>query len=224
MKALENFKMHGLAYLSWVEFIIDYKGEVHQVKCMICTSIEGKNKLLAPKVDNLLKHVGCRKCKVSMPGVDARSYYMNKNFVHSNNEMQYTTNQRLVLDLFQCDIPFEHKRKYVQFATLYDILVHGCPMIDFERFKVLFQMLKVKNVGRKHWNDSFARGMVEVMHNVLLNATKATFAFMLMKSQQSIILKGCPSIYMLSKLGRGFQSSSMLKQLGSLPLLTTYFF
>jgi hypothetical protein len=67
---------------------------------MICTSIEGKNKLLTLKLDNLLKHVGRWKCKVFMLGVDASSYYMNKNFVHSKNEMQYTTSQRPILDLF----------------------------------------------------------------------------------------------------------------------------
>jgi hypothetical protein len=38
-------------------------------------------------------------------------------------------------------------------------------------------MLKVKNVGRKHWSDSFSWGMAEVIHNVLLDATKATFTF-----------------------------------------------
>jgi len=50
-------------------------------------------------------------------------------------------------------------------------------MTNFGSFKILFQMLKVKNVGRKHWNNSSSWGMVEVMHNVLLNVTKATLAF-----------------------------------------------
>jgi hypothetical protein len=67
---------------------------------MIWTSIEKKNKLLAPKLNNLFKHVGRRKCNVSMPGVDASFYYMNKNLVHSKNERQYTTSQRpFILDL-----------------------------------------------------------------------------------------------------------------------------
>ncbi len=45
---------------------------------MICTSIEGKYKLIAPKLNSFLMHVGCQKCKVSMLGV-----YMNMNYVHS---------------------------------------------------------------------------------------------------------------------------------------------
>jgi hypothetical protein len=110
MKALENFKMHGITYLPWVEFIIDYKGEVHQVKSTICTFVEGKYKLLAFKLNNFLNHVGHWKCKVSMLGVDVGSYYMNKNYVHSKNERQYTISQRpFVLNLVQCDNPFKHK-------------------------------------------------------------------------------------------------------------------
>jgi hypothetical protein len=57
---------------------------------MIFTSIERKDKFLAPKLDSLLKHVDCWKCKVSMPRVDVSSYSMNKNFAHSKNEKQYT--------------------------------------------------------------------------------------------------------------------------------------
>jgi hypothetical protein len=67
---------------------------------MICVFIKRKDKLLAPKLNSLLKHVGCWKCKVSMPNVDANSYSMNKNFVHSKNEKQCTIGQRpSILDL-----------------------------------------------------------------------------------------------------------------------------
>jgi hypothetical protein len=41
---------------------------------MICTSIEGKDKLLAPKLNSLLKHAGRWKCKVSMPSVECSPY------------------------------------------------------------------------------------------------------------------------------------------------------
>jgi len=36
-------------------------------------------------------------------------------------------------------------------------------------------MLKLKNVGRKHWSDSSSWGMGEVMHSVLLDVTKDAF-------------------------------------------------
>jgi hypothetical protein len=33
----------------------DKKGEMHHVQCKECTFVEGKQKLLIPKLDNLLK-------------------------------------------------------------------------------------------------------------------------------------------------------------------------
>ncbi len=57
---------------------------------MICPIVEGKEKLLAPKLNSLQKVIGHHKTKVSIPGVDVGSYYMNKNFVHAKNEQQYT--------------------------------------------------------------------------------------------------------------------------------------
>jgi hypothetical protein len=56
--------------LPWVEFVVDEKGSVQQVRCKICTFVEGKEKFLAPKVDSFIKHVGIRKlqflCQVLM--------------------------------------------------------------------------------------------------------------------------------------------------------------
>ncbi len=82
------------------------------------------------------------------------------------------------------------------------------------------------NIGVIHLVGAWERSctlcywMLPKMHLHLL----LTLAFLLMKSWQLIILNGCPSICMLSRLGRGFQSSSVLKQLRSLPLLITYLF
>jgi len=48
-------------------------------------------------------------------------------------------------------------------------------MLDYENLKNLFQPFKVKSVSRNHWSDTSRWGMVEVMHVVLLDATKITF-------------------------------------------------
>jgi hypothetical protein len=71
--------------------MFDEKGQVHQVRCMVCTFVEGKEKLLALKLDSLLKHQGCCKAKVYVPMVGARNFYSNKNFIHVKNEQCYTT-------------------------------------------------------------------------------------------------------------------------------------
>jgi len=39
-----------------------------------------------PKLDNLLKHQGHRKAKVSIPNVDAYTFYSNKNSMHVQSE------------------------------------------------------------------------------------------------------------------------------------------
>jgi hypothetical protein len=54
----------------WVELVLDEKGQVNHVCCMVCTFVEGKEKLLAPKLDSFLKHQGHHKVKKSMPRVD----------------------------------------------------------------------------------------------------------------------------------------------------------
>jgi hypothetical protein len=48
-------------------------------------------------------------------------------------------------------------------------------MTNYEDMPSLFHMLKVKFVFWKHWLDSPSWGMVEVMHNMLLEATKVAF-------------------------------------------------
>jgi hypothetical protein len=59
---------------------------------------------------------------------------------------------------------------------LFHILAHGLPMIDFESFKVLFQMSTAKNVGKKHQTGCSGWSIIDIMHNVLLDVTKVTFA------------------------------------------------
>jgi hypothetical protein len=61
--------------LPWVESILDEKGEIHYVWCKIYTFAKGKQKLLAPKFNNLLKHQGHKKAKVSMLDIDVGTFY-----------------------------------------------------------------------------------------------------------------------------------------------------
>jgi hypothetical protein len=51
-----SFKMLG--HHAYNKSMIHEKSAMHQVIQKNFTSIEGKEKLLAPKLDNLLKHVG----------------------------------------------------------------------------------------------------------------------------------------------------------------------
>jgi hypothetical protein len=52
--------------------------------------MEGKEKLLALKLDKFLKHQGFHKTKVSTFGVNAiTNFYFNKDLVHAKNEHCY---------------------------------------------------------------------------------------------------------------------------------------
>jgi hypothetical protein len=63
---------------------------MHLVIYKVCSKIDGKDKMLAPKIDSLQKHVGKRKALVVDPGVCAiGEYYMNKDFIHAKNERLY---------------------------------------------------------------------------------------------------------------------------------------
>jgi hypothetical protein len=70
----------------WAKPIVNDEGKVHQMCCMIFTSMKGKENLEGPKLDSSFKHVGHKKCKRFMPKVDACSYYVNNNLGHSKNE------------------------------------------------------------------------------------------------------------------------------------------
>jgi hypothetical protein len=65
-------------------------GKVHQVRWKVCTKIEGKEKLLAPKLDNLWKHNGRRKALGTISKkIKIGEYYMNKDSVHAKSERLY---------------------------------------------------------------------------------------------------------------------------------------
>jgi hypothetical protein len=51
----------------------------------------------------------------------------------------------MVADLVKKVRKVDKKNKYPQSVNIWHSVTWGCPMIDFEDFKVLFQFLKVDN-------------------------------------------------------------------------------
>jgi hypothetical protein len=63
--------------------MVDEQGRVHKIKWKICTKINYKEKLLAPKLDNFWKHGGRRMVLVVIPRFcNASEYYMDKVYVN----------------------------------------------------------------------------------------------------------------------------------------------
>jgi hypothetical protein len=53
-----HFQDSWAAKLPWAEAVVGADGRITQVRCKICSDIEGREKLLVPKIDSLYKHAG----------------------------------------------------------------------------------------------------------------------------------------------------------------------
>jgi hypothetical protein len=51
-------------HFPWAEVVVGEDGLVAHVQCKICNNIEGKPKLLTPKLDTFYKHVGRHKATI----------------------------------------------------------------------------------------------------------------------------------------------------------------
>jgi len=53
----------------------------------------------------------------------------------------------------------ENKRKVIQFASIFMLLVEGRPMTNYKDLWPLYhEFLKLKNTFNKHWSDFFKLG------------------------------------------------------------------
>jgi len=60
-----------------------------------CSKIDGKDKMLAPKIDSIWKHAKRRKALVGVLKVcDVGEYYMNKDSINVKNERLYVATRK----------------------------------------------------------------------------------------------------------------------------------
>jgi hypothetical protein len=160
--------------LPWAESILGADGKVHQVRCLVCTKIEGREKLLASKLDTLWKHGGRRKAHVDIPGVAQKGeFFTALDCAHLKNEVLFlATGRDTVLEQIVAGETVERKKKVVQFAAIFTLLRDGQPMADYSGMKELMQYLYVPNCPLKHWSETTAWGIAECLHDVVLQRTK----------------------------------------------------
>jgi hypothetical protein len=60
--------------------------KINMVLCKICFLVEGKDKLLNPKLDGLRMHVGKRKALIPHPRLLVGDYYINNDSQHQRND------------------------------------------------------------------------------------------------------------------------------------------
>jgi hypothetical protein len=72
-------------------------GCVHLVKCKVCSVVEHKDKLMAPKWDSFQKHADQRKAKRNMKGVKKGEWYTNNDCKNNKNLATYTCKGREII-------------------------------------------------------------------------------------------------------------------------------
>jgi len=78
------------AKFPWAKLILGLDGKVHQVRCKICSKIEGIEKKLSLKLDSLWKHDNRKQALIAILNVyKVGEFYMNKSFGLSKNEHLY---------------------------------------------------------------------------------------------------------------------------------------
>jgi hypothetical protein len=66
-------------------------GKMKMVQCKICFQIKGREKLLVPKLNSLIKHSSLRKCLVARLGIVVGEYFLSPSNTHVKNEKVYGT-------------------------------------------------------------------------------------------------------------------------------------
>jgi hypothetical protein len=162
------------AKLPWAESVLGNNGKVHQVRCLVCMKINGREKLLAPKLDTLWKHGGRRKANIDIPGVAKKGeFFTTLDCAHLKNEVLFLAIGRdTVAEQIVAGATLERKKKLVQFASVYILLRDGRPMTDYSGMKDLVEFLEVPNCPRKHWGQSTGWGIAECLHEVVLERTQ----------------------------------------------------
>lgn len=79
------------AKLPWAESVLGPNGNIHQVRCKVCTKVKGREKLFVPKFDSFQKHVGWRKAKRASRGNEAGSLYFSSDSQHTKNERLFAS-------------------------------------------------------------------------------------------------------------------------------------
>lgn len=108
--------------------MIGVNGSMTQVKCVICFSIDGCDKILVAKINSLWKHVGCQCAKKDIYigktlKVKFGEVYFLKDIAHVKNKLVWSAKQRVeeqdgIQELVQAAIIVHTSKKRTQFVTL----------------------------------------------------------------------------------------------------------
>jgi hypothetical protein len=75
--------------MPWAESVFGRDGRITQVRCKVCYEVEGREKLLVPKIDSLWKHAGRRRALTSIGTMKKEDHYFLTTNQHVRNEHVY---------------------------------------------------------------------------------------------------------------------------------------
>jgi len=164
-EASRKFQETWAARLPWVEMTRSEDGLIEGVKCLICSAVERRNKLLKAKHDTLTKHAGRRKALKDIKGVAKKGdWYYTKDCAHAKNAVLYAARGPQTVHQLVQNESGEQACKRVQFATIFHVLSNGRPMTEYESLQSLLNFFNVSHMPKKHWTDNSGWQMAEVMH------------------------------------------------------------
>lgn len=166
-----KFQTIWAAKLPWAEGIMASDGILHMVKCKACTAFDRKPCIMAPKSDTLFKHDGKRTAKKDMPQykVKAGEQYIATHCRHKKNMRLYAARPpATVLEQINHCTTVEARKKRVQFATLFQLLSDGRPMVEYESRAALYKLLNVPDMPGAHWCDNSGWLMAGYMYKQVI--------------------------------------------------------
>ena len=153
--ATRKFQDTWAARLLWTELFRGSNGLFEYVKCVVCSLITEKPKILGPKWDTLSKHRGKRKATRNMPnGIKKGQWYIAKNCKHLRYERIYVAKNNVNVAQQLAVVKGEQARKRLQFATILHLLQEGCPMLEYAALQPLLSFLEVPKLPSRHWADN----------------------------------------------------------------------
>ena len=104
-----------------------------------CSHIEGKDKLLQPKIVNLWKYDGRKTSLVDGNGLKKGDHYMKQDCKHAKKDKtQVGRMGNNVLDQLHYHAILDNKRKWVQFIIVLHLMDEEKPLSNYEALKNFF--------------------------------------------------------------------------------------
>jgi len=162
-----NFQTKWATKLPWVEGIFASDEVLHMMKCKVWSAFDHKPFILASKSDTMFKHdwKHTTKKNLALHGIKIGDIYVASQCKHHKNMWLYAA--RAPSSILE-QINHYTSGKRVQFATLFQVLQCGRPVVEFESCQGLYKLLAVLDLPSAHWCDNSGWVIVSYMYKIMV--------------------------------------------------------